>query len=221
MIRSRPVLGCLLLATCLATSARGAEQAHSTLTADQVAAAIERGLRDPGAEPGLVLQDRGQAWAKRIMPNSAGTGRGFSIVVYTPTTWVAKIAAQAELEGERLTPEAIEPEMLEPLLRVVAYPDLPTSPMADGVFGTASVEAVLLRDESKRVAIEAIDSEPFDRTDPSGLRTYQGLMAAFRLEEVERIRSASRDREFYVTVTGTTGETKNFKIKKEFHPALP
>ena len=194
---------------------------QAILSPEQVEAAVERGVREKDHEPGLVLRDRGQAWARVLTPNAAGSGRGFSIVVYTPTTWIVKMAAQAALERESFGAEDIEELMLEPLLRVVAYPDLPTSPMAGGGFGTASVESVVLSDEAKRITVEPIDVESFEQTDPAMPRSYEGRMAAFRLEEVERIRKASRDREFFVTVIGDSGETKNFKIKKEFHHALP
>jgi len=214
---------CLLLSCNLSASPAAAQKAH--LTSEEIAQAILQGQKNPNAEQGLLLVDKGQAWAKAMLsPHRAGSGSGFSIVLYTPTTWIRRIAAEATKEGRPFTAQQVTEEMLEPLLYVVVNPDVPSRVDASGMVGTSSVQGVVLRDEQRREDIEPVDVETFERGDPDKFASefgFQGVAASFVLEDLTRIRSAGRDGEFLVTVIGSTGEEKNFKIKKKFFAFLP
>jgi len=53
-----------------------------------------------------------------------------------------------------------------------------------------------------------------------GRATFEGVRATFSLDGLGELRGASDDGEFYVTVVGTTGEERDFKVKRKHFERL-
>jgi hypothetical protein len=148
--------------------------------------------------------------------NKSGTNTGFSVRVYTPKTWVEQLASNAAKEYRPFTVADITEEMLEPVLRVIVYPDKPTSVGFGSTNGTSSAEHVVLRDENKKTVVQPISKEPFsDRAD------YQGVVAKFSLDSVREVRGPKGDKEFLIVVVGAATKEKEFKVKEKHFERLP
>jgi hypothetical protein len=170
-------------------------------------AAIDRAVR-AGASgyPPLELTDRGGLFS--------GAGSGYRIILYTPHSWIAHLAA-----GEFLSAAEIGTEDRAALLRVFASPSAPTIGSSREL--SSSVLQVALLDERRRSSLQPQATRPF--TTPLrgllGSGTLTGLEATFRLADVETLRGGA-GREFFVRVEGT-GYTKDFKIKRKHFNRLP
>ena len=173
-------------------------------------AAIDRAVR-AGASgyPALELTDRGGLFS--------GAGSGYRIILYTPHSWIAYLAA-AEA-GEALSAAEIGPEDRAALLRVFASPSAPT--VGSSRDRSSSVLQVALLDDRRRSSLQPQATRPFS-TRPRGLlgsAALTGLEATFRLADVETLRGGA-GREFFVRVEGT-GYSKDFKIKRKHFNRLP
>lgn len=192
--------------------------APAALSPAQIDAALAQGHAHPKARHGLTLIDKANVMALGI------TSRGFAVRVFTPIAWIRQLAADAAAKRMTLQAKDLRREDVLPVLRVVVYPDTPTFADA-GFIGASSVRTMILEDGRRQTQRTAVETRPFDlplrhaRTNAL-LGTYQGLEAAFTLDDVRALR-ASGDGEFFLTITGTTGEVKPFKIKKKHFDELP
>ena len=94
------------------------------------------------------------------LDNNASAGAGLR---YTPTTWLMQQASNAAKKYQVMDPAApVAPELLEPVFRVIAHPDMPNTVSKSGMTGTASLEHVILRDEQRKIVIQPIWTEAFD-----------------------------------------------------------
>jgi hypothetical protein len=212
-----------LVATVVTLSAQ-----TQVLTDAEKTDAIRAGVREKGALTGLVLRDTGQGWANAFSSGlnkyqTANTNTGFSLRVYTPRTWVEQEASNAAKEYRPFTMSEITEEMLEPVLRVVVYPDMPTVLSGSGMSNASSVEHVVLRDGNKRLVMQPIAKEPFTDTTSSALRdaAYQGLTAKFRLDALCELRGPKMNQEFFIVVVGQGTKEKEFKVKEKHFDRLP
>jgi hypothetical protein len=225
-----PLIVCALLASVVAV----VDGQKLTLNDQDKADAVRDGVKMKGRLTGLVLTDSSQGWANAINAMNTGlngygnrsdtnTSTGFSVRVYTPKTWVEQLASNAAKEYRPFTVSDIMEEMLEPVLRVVVYPDKPTRLTGSGMSGTSSVEHVVLRDESKRLVVQPTSKEPFADTASSALRdmTYAGIVAKFPLDAVRELRGAKGDKEFLIVVVGAGTKEKEFKVKEKHFERLP
>ena len=198
--------------------------ALGTLNADAVAQALIVGGRSHGGEQGLQLLDSGQLWAAALSASSSGAtaSSGFSVRAYTPIAWVRQLAADASKEYRRLSAEDLSPDQTELVFRVFVDPDTPNTVTARGMVGTSSVQHVVLRDESRRVVVQPISKNSVSQEVANamgGRATFQGVVAEFAMDDLREVRGKSG--EFFITVIGTTGEEKNFKVKKKHLDRLP
>lgn len=192
-----------------------------SLTPDAIRAAIQAGEKQKNREQGLLLADTLSTLGS--MGNNPSS-TGFSVVLYTPTTWVRHHAAVAAKRYQKLTTEDVDEEMREPVLRVVANPDMPRQVTARGARDTSSVDHVVLQDKSRKVTIQPISKEAFSTEAKNALGAalnYQGVNAVFKLEDVRELRGAKGDQEFFFVVIGSTGEEKKFEVKKKHFDDLP
>jgi hypothetical protein len=209
----------LTAAAILFASFAGAQTA--TLTTDAINAAIQVGEKQKNRDHGLTLHDTLSALGA-IADNPSSTG--FSVVVYTPTTWVRHNAAVRAKKYQHLLLEDVDEDMREPILRVIANPDVPRQVTAKGARGSSSVDHVVLQDKTKEITIQPISMEPFTDDVKNALGaslTYAGMRANFKLEDLKELRGPNGDREFYVLVIGSTGEEKRFEVKKKHFDDLP
>jgi hypothetical protein len=90
--------------------------------------------------------------------------------------------------------------------------------------GASSVQHVVLRDEGQKIVIQPVFKEALVQEVSNamgGKATFQGLLAKFPLDALPEIRGRNGDEEFYVTVVGSTGEEKNFKVKRKHFDRIP
>jgi hypothetical protein len=179
-----------------------------------------------GRLSGLSLVDSGRAWSNALVASAnryaTTAGTGFSLRVYTPKTWVEQLASNAAKEYRPFTISDITEEMLEPVLRVVVYPDKPTYLSGAGMAGSSSAEHVVLRDENKRLVVQPISKEPFTDTASSAMRdmAFQGIIAKFPLDAVRELRGAKGDKEFLIVVVGAGTKEKEFRVKEKHFERL-
>ncbi|MEI6537810.1 MAG: hypothetical protein WCN98_20880, partial [Verrucomicrobiaceae bacterium] len=123
--------------------------AHQDLSDRDIAEAIQLGAREKGKLTGLSLIDVGRAWTNALIvagnryADTAGTG--FSLRIYTPLTWIEQQSSNAAKEYRPFTPADVTSEMLEPVLRVIVYPDKPTKLNAGGMSMSSSVQHIVAR----------------------------------------------------------------------------
>jgi hypothetical protein len=193
---------------------------------------IAEGLTLKGRGTGLVLTDAAQgilnamtAFADGVnnCPGCTGTKSGFSVVAYTPLTWIAWQASQAAKEYRTFDLSMVTEEMAAPVLRIRVNPDIPSHVTASGLAGTSSVQHVVLRCAQKRTVIQPLMKNTFVvevKNAMGGNAQFEGVEAVFPLEGVAQLRGPMGNQEFFVTVVGT-GYEKNFKIKQKHFQLLP
>lgn len=197
------------------------------LTDQDKADAVRIGTKEKGKITGLILIDSARAisngFVAGLNPNAMTDGVGFSLRVYTPTTWVRQIAADAAKEYRPFDAGDITDDMLEPMLRVIVFPDKPTRMTGAGMAMSSSVQHVVLRDEAETLVLQPFSKEPFADTASSALRdvNYEGIVARFPLEGVRALRGPKGDKEFLIIVIGATRSEKTFKVKGKHFDRLP
>jgi hypothetical protein len=195
-------------------------------TDQQIAANIQIGLKARGRTQGLVLEDSFKRFTAALTAGGTGptASNGFSVTAYTPLAWVRQLASDAAKEYRQFGTESVSDEMLEPMFRVVAFPDTPNTVTAEGLRGTASVQHVVLRDESRKIVVQPVSKEPFVQEAANamgGRASFEGLRLKFRMEDVRELRGTRGDREFFITVIGSTREEKDFRVRKRHFDDLP
>jgi hypothetical protein len=191
-----------------------------------VAGALARGQRLRGGITGLVLTDVGQgifAALNAANGSVSGTSSGFSLRVYTPQTWAEQLVSEAAKEYREVDAEMFSAQDLEAVLRVRVFPDTPTYVSAAGASGTSSVRHVVVRDAQRKVVLQPTFTETWSSevSNTMGAKlTYVGLEAKFSLDGLRQLRGGA-DQEFFITVIGTSGAEKDFKVKKKHFEHLP
>jgi hypothetical protein len=202
-----------------------APPAH-TLSDQDKADAVRLGIQHKGRLTGLSLTNSGRPFANASITaanrDAATDGTGFSLRVYTPRTWVEQMASNAAKASRPFVVDDIKDQMLEPVLRVVAYPNKPTVRSDTGVSGASSAETIVLQDEYKRTVIQPLSKEPFVDIVSSPLQelAYQGIVATFPLESLRGIRGPNGDEEFLIVLVGA-GTEKEFRVTRKQFSGIP
>jgi hypothetical protein len=214
----RFVSACLVVVAAVTLSAQ-----KVSLGDDDIAAALATGGKAKGKHQGLILRDSAQGFAAALgSSGGAQSSTGFWVEVFTPTTWLEQQASIAAKKYQIMT-APVAAELLEPVLRIIAHPDMPNTVNRKGLQGTASVEHVILRDEKKKVVIQPTWTEPFDEEASNamgGKAAFTGLNAKFDVAAIKEIRGPKGDQEFFITVVGSTREEKDFKVKDKHFKEL-
>jgi hypothetical protein len=82
---------------------------------------------------------------------------------------------------------------------------------------------VLLSDPNGTIVKEAYLSEPLEETwrnNVGGTNHCQELRAKFTLDDVQKVKAAAHDGEFYVAVFAGSVNTKMYKVKKKHQSSL-
>ena len=171
-----------------------------------------------------VIQEAGARWAPLELSDKggpfSGAGRGYRIVVYTPKSWIAHLAAQATLAGRALSLAEVDLEARSPWLRVVASPSAPA--MGSSREQSSEVQRVFLLDSRKHRRLSPLGGRLFNQSHRvilGAARSLRGIEATFRLAELDALRGG-RDGEFFVRVEGTR-YSKDFKVKRKHFARLP
>jgi hypothetical protein len=211
-----------LIAIAVVASAVGVGAQKQALTDHDKADAVRIGTKAEGTLTGLVLVKGGMRFEEGTTLDDATIAGGFGVRVYTPQTWVEQFAANAAKNRRRFTIRQITAAMLEPVLRVVVYPDKPTPPGGAGPRGSA-IEQIVLQDEAKAFVVQPLTKEPFtDKASPP-MRdmAYEGMTATFQLDAVRVLRGPKGDQEFLIVVVGTGSKEKAIRVKQKDFALLP
>jgi hypothetical protein len=206
--------------------ARAGRSSFNGLSEDSIATAISLGNRQKGRTQGLRLLDSGQSFMAAMTAGGTGptASNGFRLQVHTPLAWIRQLASDAAKEYRRFSLDDVTDQMTEPVLHVTAYPDTPNTVAAGGLQGTSSVQHVVLRSESRDLVVQPLAREAFSEEVSNamgGKATYAGLHLTFAMDAVRELRGPRGDREFFITVIGSSNEEKNFKVKKKHFDDLP
>ncbi len=88
--------------------------------------------------------------------------------------------------------------VLQPVVRVMVYPDTPNSVVASSVRGTSSVEHVVLTSKDKKQVVQPLSKEPFTEGVQNGFGAklqYTGVIATFALSDVRELRGGKSDQD--------------------------
>jgi hypothetical protein len=186
------------------------------MSESSIATAIILGQRQRGGSDGLQLLDTGGAWT-RANSASGETGSRFRLQIHTPLAWIQQQASEAARSSRKFTLDDVTDEMTEPVLRVVAY-------AASGITKRSWVRHIELRIPSRRLIVQPLTKEPFSEhvlKAAGGSTVSEGMRVTFPLEAVRRLADPAGDTEFFITVTGATGEKRDVRITRSHLAALP
>jgi hypothetical protein len=191
-----------------------------TLTKAQIDAALVYGANHQRERTqGLQLVDV----AARIAASDGLASQGFSVKLFTPTTWVRERAAVAARAGRVLTRTEITEADTLPVMRAVVYPDIPAYVNA-GWQGVSSVQTVSLANHAGRAILplaQKVFEMPLIHTETRAtISGFMGLHAIFALDDVQSMRGGTLG-EYFVRIVGTSGEVKRFKVKRKHFASLP
>lgn len=177
-----------------------------------------------GSRASKMRQDanRTNHWSQQTSDPMASTG--FGVEVLTPFTWLSRGAQLAAKRGEPLSMESLDEAYLAPVVRVIGHANVPKNP-TPGIYGDR-VESIMLRSTQKKGYEELAPSEtkriPDEIRAPSGEILDMGpLVAAFSLEDFERISNLDKKGELHVVIVSEKGKEKKFKIKSKEFEKLP
>lgn len=192
------------------------------LTAEQVQAAITRGLKSKPSEIGLAFKitDFNNAKAftrsafKRFRSRGLDDSHGleeFGLAVYTPLAWIERYAATAASQLRPFSSADVTDEMKRPVLRIFVKPN---------------AHHIVLRDLDKRSALQSLgEKRPFFEPIHFRPRLEKDIVGSiklfeFSLEEVRKLQ-VSGDGSFYIRVEITPGQFEEFEVKKKHLEKLP
>lgn len=199
---------------------------YATFSEEDIARAIEAGRLAPGRTHGVLVSDARQASLPAPgTPASAAEFPGATrIELFTALQWIKQLASDAAREQRPFGVSDVPPDALEPVLRVVIYPEGQASTTSTINRGVAAIEHVVLRDESTRVVVQPLHTEIIEGRRMGALGNavlVPGLRATFHLNDIYDLRGADGARDFFVTVVDSAGREKNVRILLEHFAAMP
>ena len=191
---------------------------------------IQDMLSSPVLPTGLHLIDKQQAFANVANAmNTNGNAQqnshtGYSVELYEPAAWLGKKRATASKEFKTFGIEDVDDRDRLPALRVHVSPDTPFVVTAAGTRNSHSVEHVVLRSVDKLVVVQPVSIEETTSPVQNGFGAkllYTGATAMFSLEDLEKVRAGSPEREFFVTIVGQgRGANRDFRVKQKHFQML-
>ncbi len=162
---------------------------------------------------GIYFKDAFQSFA------AAGGGTtGFSAYAWTPLSWVVFQSHQKKKTYQELE---VTEDMLAPIFRVMALPDVPTNVTKQ--YGSSGVEHVVIMSTDQQTVAQPIEKD-YDAVTMKNMlgwsTDYPMVIVSFELKEVLEVASLDKKSEFFITIIGTTGEEKKFKVKSKFFKHL-
>jgi hypothetical protein len=173
---------------------------------------------------GLYLEDTLQAvgntandlnnqnpWAR------TGNHTGFAVWLYEAKAWLGAKKEIATRRFQTYREEDVSEDDRFQVLGVIVRPDTPEYLTAWGAANASNVDHVVLRSVDKAQVAQPVSIQPTTEEFWStlGVRAaFYGLFAIFSMSDVERIRSASPNREFLVTIIGVRkNSNRDFRVK--------
>ncbi len=199
---------------------------YATFGEEDIARAIDAGRLAPGRTHGVLVSDARQAGLPA--PGTPGSAADFPgatrIELFTALQWIKQLASDAAREQRPFGVSDVPSDALEPVLRVVIYPEGQTSTTSTINRGVAAIEHVVLRDESTRVVVQPLRTELIEGRRAGALGNavlVPGLRATFHLDDIYDLRGSDGARDFFVTVVDSAGREKNVRILLEHFAAMP
>ncbi len=190
------------------------------LTDEQVTAAIERALHGKRHDIGLALNDIQTAFFSGLGNRTSGTS-GFTIYMFTPTSWIEFQAVRARREMMPFGLNDVTSDMRMPYLHVLALPSTADYITGVGLSMASSVRRVVMSNTERTETIQPLDLSHGTVQSNSAFRSvdYVSAGAVFRMQDVQRLRGMDKNREFFIVVVGDN-QNKFFKIKERFFKQL-
>lgn len=201
-----------------------------TVTNKEVSEAIAAGARERGKEQGLLLEDVEQQFAAGLAMSDPknvekyGASSGFSVVLYSPITWIRQQSSTSAKLYKPFTENDVTAQMRADYVLVAINPNTPYYATAPSMELASSVEHAVLRDVGRRIAVQPANQGGYEVNVGNAYGTtvrLTGMVAAFRLQDLRRVRGPKGDGEFFVTVIGTNGTERDFKVKRKHFGRLP
>jgi hypothetical protein len=209
--------------TDAASSEHLASASHDTeISRRAISESIAIGRRQHGRTQGLQLADSARQFPAAF-GGVDGTGisptTGLRLQVFTPLAWIRQLAGEARVENRKFSLDQLSDEAIEPVLRVIAYVSVRSTA---GLTGSGGVQDVVLRHPTTGVVVQPTFKAPFQSRAANGAPTaFEGLLVKFPMDAVRELRAAAEDREFVITIVGSTRETRDFHVTKKDFDRLP
>jgi hypothetical protein len=180
---------------------------------------------------GLYLQDSQQVFGNAMndMNNQnpwlrESNHSGFALWLWEPKAWIGAKKSEAVKRFLTYRVEDLSADDRMPVLRVVVHPDSPEYLTAYGAANANNADHVVLRSIDRTQVAQPVSVQPTTQEFWSALgarASWMGLVAVFSMSDLERIRSASRSREFFVTVVGARKKSnRDFRVKPKHFQRL-
>lgn len=196
----------VILCLCVTVATRAQD---ITLADDAVQKAIDAGRNKP------------KEW--RVVTLREGA-RGPNVAVYTPLAWIQREAAERKRGGRNMRLTDVTAEMRAPVLRIVAYPDVPGERLTAAQAKTAtSIVGIAIVNKARTQVLQAKGVESFDlpMPTPNGARVVlKGLWATFDLPSFVALRGGD-DQEFAVVLGLGDKRQLMFDVQMKHFPELP
>ena len=185
------------------------------------------GRRHYRREQGLHLADAGQQFTATLggLDRSGTTpSNEFSLQVYTPLAWIRQLAGHARQEHRTFRPGDVADDLSEAVLRIIVYPRTHNAVTRSGVSAAASVRHVVLCNRDGRIVVQPTFKEPFQEVDANAIgerAAHGGVLVKFPMDAVRELRGQAGDRDFFITVTASTGVERDFRVEKKHFDGLP
>lgn len=202
----------------LAPAAQNGTAASPTITPTAPAAALADLL--PDNEVKLALSGKGRDHWELIWDKGLMAAQGNQVPLITLYMPEAVLAIRAESAKKQFIQYEPSDEDRRRSLMIVAQ-GYAGKTIAEGC--TSITRVVLVSDPSGGVVKEAYFSEPLSETwrnNFGGTNNCQELRTKFTLGDVQEVKTAAPNGEFFVAVFSGTVNTKTYKIKKKYQSKL-
>jgi hypothetical protein len=212
----------LLLSILVVSVASCVAHGQSTsLTDESIAAAIKKGMNEKPAQVGLHLDDVGSHFAA-AMDKTGNASLGFDLYLYTPATWIEYQAAEFHHLMKVFKLSDLTEDMQRDVIRIMVHANTPQSVSRNGMRRSSNVDHVVIQDLARKEVVQPSAETQSDEMVASAVSsqfTMHGQVVEFASEDVKKIRGASGEAEFYVTVIGDK-QKKDFKVKAKHFSKL-
>jgi hypothetical protein len=204
-----------------------AESGYGGLGKRAISESIAIGRRQYSRTQGLQLTDSARQFSAEfggVTPTGTPTSGGLKVQVFTPLAWIRQLAGEAKTENRKLTLDDLSDESMEPVLRVSAYLNVRSAGAPAGSARASIVQHVVLRNPNTGTVVQPISVKTFRShagNAANGRSAFEGLLAKFPMDAVRELRGAGENREFLITVTSSTNETRDFRVSKDDFDKLP
>jgi hypothetical protein len=204
-----------------------AESRYGGLSKRAISESIAIGRRQYRRTQGLQLSDSARQFPAEFGgadANGTTLSAGLKVQVFTPLAWIRQLAGEAKTENKQIRVDDLSVESTEPVLRVIAYLNVRKSAATAGTPRSSVIQQIVLRNPDTGTVVQPTTVKLF-RSDAAnaaqGRSAFEGLLVKFPMDAVRGLRGGDEDREFLITVTSSTRETRDFRVRRDDFNKLP